>query len=123
MPLFLFVFAQTHAEFRIPELRSISELHGFHVELVDQDPTRPFMVISLESEEHARLLAKRCILIKSVLFRQGRRSSTLAPLSWGSDGFTNSTGEDIPMKSYTKATREASRYGEAISRIPLSSLP
>lgn len=123
MPLFLFVFAQTHPEFRIPELRSISELHGFHVELIDRDPSRPFMVISLESEEHAKLLAGRCILIKSVLFRQGCESSTLAPSSWGSDGSTNSTGEDVPMRSYTKATKKANLYGEAISRIPLSSSP
>ncbi|KAK1232664.1 hypothetical protein PQX77_003195 [Marasmius sp. AFHP31] len=64
---FLFVFAQAHHEFRIPELKSISELYRFRVVIPeDQDPLRPFMVLELESEDHARLLAQRCILIKSV---------------------------------------------------------
>ncbi|KAL0577032.1 hypothetical protein V5O48_004966 [Marasmius crinis-equi] len=64
---FLFIFAQAHHEFRIPELESISELYGFKVVVPeDQDPLRPFMVLELESEDHARLLAQRCILIKSI---------------------------------------------------------
>jgi tRNA (guanine10-N2)-methyltransferase len=67
MPQFLLVFAQAHAEFRIPELRSVSELHGFDVDLGNNpDATRPFMVVGLESEEQANLLARRCVLIKSV---------------------------------------------------------
>ncbi|KAF7376102.1 tRNA (Guanine(10)-N2)-methyltransferase [Mycena sanguinolenta] len=67
MPAFLFVFAQAHSEFRLPELESIAELHGFTISVpADCDPSRPFMVLNLESEEHARLLAARCILIKHV---------------------------------------------------------
>ncbi|KAJ7262228.1 tRNA guanosine-2'-O-methyltransferase [Mycena haematopus] len=67
MPAFLFVFAQSHSEFRLPELESISELHGFAISVpADCDPSRPFVVLKLESEEHARLLARRCILIKHV---------------------------------------------------------
>ncbi|KAF8844365.1 tRNA guanosine-2'-O-methyltransferase [Paxillus ammoniavirescens] len=71
---YLFVFAQAHAEFRVPELRSISELNGFEIgfsryaqpgELAEA-VKRPFMVLELEKEEHARALAKRCILIKSI---------------------------------------------------------
>lgn len=62
---YLVVFAQSHSDFRIPELKSISELHGFPLLLPEPcDPNRPFMVIELDQEEHARLLAKRCILIK-----------------------------------------------------------
>ena len=64
----LFVIAQVHEEFRIPELLSIAELHGititFPVPIQDLDMTRPFMVLELENEEAARLLAGRCILIK-----------------------------------------------------------
>ncbi|KAF7428315.1 hypothetical protein PC9H_007536 [Pleurotus ostreatus] len=64
---YLVVFAQSHSDFRIPELKSIAELHGFPLHLPDPcDPNRPFMVIELDQEEHARLLAKRCILIKSI---------------------------------------------------------
>jgi tRNA (guanine10-N2)-methyltransferase len=64
---FLIVFAQAHHEFRVPELLSIAELHGFTVVLPlpgDLDTSRPFMVVSLDEEEHARILARRCILIK-----------------------------------------------------------
>ncbi|TCD66730.1 hypothetical protein EIP91_001023 [Steccherinum ochraceum] len=64
---YLFQFAQVHEEFRIPELLSIAELHSFTVQIPeDIDVTRPFVVLGLESDDHARLLAKRCILIKSI---------------------------------------------------------
>ncbi|KAJ7096373.1 tRNA guanosine-2'-O-methyltransferase [Mycena epipterygia] len=64
---YLLVFAQSHSDFRLPELESIAELYGFTITFpADCDPSRPFMVLQLESEEHARLLASRCILIKYV---------------------------------------------------------
>ena len=64
---YLIVFAQAHEDFRVPELRSIAELHGFPLSIPDDfDSTRPFGVLSLEQEEHARFLARRCILIKYV---------------------------------------------------------
>ncbi|KDQ21877.1 hypothetical protein BOTBODRAFT_99027 [Botryobasidium botryosum FD-172 SS1] len=63
-------FAQAHTEFRLPELQSISELYGFSVSLPtdpqEQNPSRPFMIVGLESEDHARLLAGRCILVRAV---------------------------------------------------------
>jgi tRNA (guanine10-N2)-methyltransferase len=65
---YLFVFAQAHNDFRLPELHSIAELYGFTLSLspnVDErDPTRPYMVIDLGNETHARILARRCILVK-----------------------------------------------------------
>ncbi|KAF4567631.1 hypothetical protein EYR40_006632 [Pleurotus pulmonarius] len=64
---YLVVFAQSHSDFRIPELKSVAELYKFSLLLPELcDPSRPFMVIELDQEEHARLLAKRCILIKSI---------------------------------------------------------
>lgn len=71
---YLFVFAQAHDEFRIPELQSISELHGFTIGLsryndlqrVEAAVKRPFMILELEEEVHAKLLAGRCILIKAI---------------------------------------------------------
>jgi len=67
---YLFVFAQAHDDFRIPELRSVAELHGFEIAIPEGfDIRRPFAVLELAKEEHARLLARRCILIKSA-FRQ-----------------------------------------------------
>jgi len=70
---YLFVFAQSHEEFRVPELLSISELYGFTIGL-DRYPTsvldkvvkRPFMILTLDKEEHAKILAERCIMIKCV---------------------------------------------------------
>jgi len=65
MKKYLVTFAQSHSEFRLPELQSIAELYNFPYELADgSDVSRPFMIISLASEEDARLLARRCILIK-----------------------------------------------------------
>lgn len=65
---YLFVFAQAHVDFRIPELVSIAELNCFNIIFSDIpeecDPTRPFMILSLEEDEHARILARRCILVK-----------------------------------------------------------
>jgi tRNA (guanine10-N2)-methyltransferase len=69
---YLFVFAQSHEEFRVPELLSISELHGFSIgfdryaNVLDKAIKRPFMILMLDKEEHAHILAQRCILIKCV---------------------------------------------------------
>ncbi|KAF8262428.1 tRNA guanosine-2'-O-methyltransferase [Lactarius quietus] len=64
---YLVVFAQAHEHFRVPELRSIAELHGFPLIIPDDfDSSRPFGVLTLDQEEHARFLARRCILIKAV---------------------------------------------------------
>jgi tRNA G10 N-methylase Trm11 len=62
---FLFQFAQIHAEFRLPELESVSKLYGFEIDISGLDITRPFAVLEV-TEEQARLLARRCILIKYV---------------------------------------------------------
>lgn len=66
---FLFVFAQAHEEFRIPELLSISELYGIAItfpedDLKKLDISRPCMVLGLDSTDDAKKLAERCILIK-----------------------------------------------------------
>jgi tRNA (guanine10-N2)-methyltransferase len=62
---YLIVFAQAHENFRVPELLSIAELYGFPLSIDNGlDPSRPFGVLVLEQEEHVRLLARRCILIK-----------------------------------------------------------
>lgn len=69
---YLFVFAQSHEEFRVPELLSVSELHGFtigfdrYANVLDMAIKRPFMILMLDKEEHAHILAQRCILIKCV---------------------------------------------------------
>jgi tRNA (guanine10-N2)-methyltransferase len=62
---YLVLFAQVHDEFRIPELLSVSALFKFNIGFPTKiDTSRPFMILSLESVEHALLLARRCILVK-----------------------------------------------------------
>ena len=67
---YLVWFAQIHAEFRIPELLSMSDLYNFSIHFPgpvrDLDTSRPFMIFALDEEEHAKILARRCILIKWV---------------------------------------------------------
>jgi tRNA (guanine10-N2)-methyltransferase len=67
---YLLHHAIAHPEFRLPELQSVAELYGFESTLKlpekeeDRDPKSPFLIVELEEEEHARQLAKRCVLIK-----------------------------------------------------------
>jgi tRNA (guanine10-N2)-methyltransferase len=65
---YLIVFAQVHNDFRLPELQSIAELYAFDISfaqaLDDRDPSRPYMVVDLAEESHARILARRCVLVK-----------------------------------------------------------
>ncbi|KAF5370810.1 hypothetical protein D9758_001866 [Tetrapyrgos nigripes] len=65
---YLIVFAQAHHEFRIPELHSVASLYGFDISLPkgEIETDRPYMVVGLADEKHARQLAKRCILIKAI---------------------------------------------------------
>lgn len=63
----LIQFAQAHPDFRIPELLSVAQIYGFEVALPpNPDVMRPFMIVEVQQEEHARLLAQRCILVKFV---------------------------------------------------------
>ena len=65
---YLIQFAQTHTEFRLPELHSVCECLDFQIQYDSEkvDLGRPFMVVSLSDEQHARLLGERCVLIKYV---------------------------------------------------------
>lgn len=69
---YLLHFAVAHDDFRLPELSSVSQLFNFEIGLPDDakdyDAKRPFTIVTLESDEHARLLARRCIMIKLVLY-------------------------------------------------------
>lgn len=61
----LIQFAQAHADFRISELLSVACNFGFMVVLpTNIDVNRPFMTVTLQEENHARLIAERCILVK-----------------------------------------------------------
>ncbi|KAG8902874.1 hypothetical protein FRB99_004002 [Tulasnella sp. 403] len=95
MVLYLVHFTQTHESFRLPELTSIAEIHGFRETMkitppdemprndrkgrkktadedrsssfpASPDAPRPFITVELESEDQAKILAARCVLIKAI---------------------------------------------------------
>ena len=80
---YLLHFAVAHNDFRLPELSSISQLFDFEIGLPDDanddHSKRPFMIVTLESDEHARFLAKRCVMIKLALYPRALRSLIVAP--------------------------------------------
>lgn len=79
---YLLHFAVAHNDFRLPELSSVSQLFDFEIGLPDDanddHSKRPFMIITLESDEHARFLARRCVMIKLALYPRDLRSLVVA---------------------------------------------
>ncbi|KAI9246752.1 S-adenosyl-L-methionine-dependent methyltransferase [Phascolomyces articulosus] len=68
MPTYLIHFAQFHEEFRLPELFSLAKLERVHLEC-DENKYRldnPFFKITLDSDQDARKLIQRSILIKNI---------------------------------------------------------
>lgn len=67
---YIAAFAQVHDQFRIPEILSVAELFNFTIHfsqpVQEIDTSRPFMIFGLDDEEHAKILATRCILLKYV---------------------------------------------------------
>ncbi|KAJ6475317.1 S-adenosyl-L-methionine-dependent methyltransferase [Mycena vitilis] len=101
MPVYLFIFAQSHSEFRLPELESIARLHGFTVSFpADCDPSRPFMILQLDSEEQARLLASRCILVKHIyeFYAQGGNYDELHAVNKGRSQLWSPYAHDTSFK-------------------------
>ncbi|XP_033126865.1 tRNA (guanine(10)-N2)-methyltransferase homolog [Anneissia japonica] len=73
---YMFLFAQDHVEFRVPELQSLVAIHGIKMELVENyDNKSPFLVVRLPSDESALLIMGRCILTKSVIELWARGNS------------------------------------------------
>jgi tRNA (guanine10-N2)-methyltransferase len=83
MPTYLLHYALSHVSFRLSELTSVAKMYGFAhtmrivdmANLDDRKPSdisqenaskaaRPFIVVELENEAQAMMLANRCILIK-----------------------------------------------------------
>jgi hypothetical protein len=115
---YLFVFAQSHEGFRLPELLSISELYGFtigfdrYASVLDEAVKTPFMILKLDKEEHAKILARRCIMIKyvSVIIM----NHLINDISSGP--FMSSTPKAHPTRRCTNKTAELARNGSGISQ-------
>ncbi|KZV63371.1 tRNA guanosine-2'-O-methyltransferase [Peniophora sp. CONT] len=131
---YLIVFAQAHTDFRLPELRSVSELHGFDIGVpAEFDVTRPFGVVELESEEYAKLLARRCILVRSIYefyargtsYDQLHAANALARSKWEkyvSDTsfkfFINGYNQSIPQRRQREVMEDFS-YMEFLGKIDM----
>ncbi|XP_071957477.1 tRNA (guanine(10)-N(2))-methyltransferase homolog isoform X2 [Antedon mediterranea] len=73
---YLFLFAQEHVEFRVPELQSLVGIHGIKMEMIEKhNNTSPFLVVQLPSEECAVKIMGRCILAKSIIELWARGNS------------------------------------------------
>ncbi len=80
---YLLHIIQEHATFRVPELYSCAQVHGFDIRIPvaerkagawDADEVgRPGLVVWLRSEEDARKIAERCVLVKCVQRSGGSR--------------------------------------------------
>jgi tRNA G10 N-methylase Trm11 len=119
---YLFVFAQSHEEFRVPELLSISELYGFAIGLdryassvLDKVVKRPFMILTLDKEEHAKILAERCIMIKCVSMNYYKLSAQRIDIL--SDPFMSSMPRARPTRRCTNKTAEFACNGNGIFQI------
>lgn len=120
---YLFIFAQVHHEFRIPELQSISELYGFSIVYPDAAPpdiSIPFMMLDLESEEHARILARRCILIKCVLWMSIHPLLTFCPRSIYEFYGQGSNYEELHAENRANSSRW-SQYTDASFKFSITS--
>ncbi|ORZ15647.1 hypothetical protein BCR42DRAFT_437915 [Absidia repens] len=68
MPFYLIQFAQSHDEFRLPEFESLAVLENVQYNY-SKDSYRldnPYFKVELESDEDARKIVKRSILVKKV---------------------------------------------------------
>lgn len=65
---YLFLYANEHIDFRLPELKSISVLQNLKLKLDEQlyNHENPFLVLELKNEEEACKIMKRTILIRSM---------------------------------------------------------
>lgn len=76
---YLIYFAQAHPSFRIPELESLAKLHDIPVDFLHHDEKNPFLIVKLQSDEHAKLILERSVLSRGIyeLWGQGRNLQEL----------------------------------------------
>ncbi|CAO3638258.1 unnamed protein product [Cunninghamella echinulata] len=77
MPFYLVQFAQLHDEFRLPEFESLAVLENVKYNYTKDNYKfdNPFFKIELESDDNARKLVKRSILIKKIYELWGEGST------------------------------------------------
>ncbi|XP_077518050.1 tRNA (guanine(10)-N(2))-methyltransferase TRMT11 [Amblyomma americanum] len=63
---YLIWFAHEHVPFRMPELHAIASMFGVSVKFLEQPKGEPYAIVELSSEDDARKLASRSVLIRSI---------------------------------------------------------
>lgn len=76
---YLCLFAQQHPEFRLPELLSLASLTKSEIKYESYSKTNPLFLVQFASEENARQVTRRSLLIRSVfeLWGSGRNQDEL----------------------------------------------
>ncbi|XP_050040715.1 tRNA (guanine(10)-N(2))-methyltransferase homolog [Dermacentor andersoni] len=64
---YLIWFAHEHVPFRMPELDAIASMFGITIKFIEQPNKEPYAIVELASEEDAKKLASRSVLIRSVI--------------------------------------------------------
>ncbi|XP_059470079.1 tRNA (guanine(10)-N2)-methyltransferase homolog [Neocloeon triangulifer] len=64
---YLLWFAQEHVNFRAADVESVASIFGIKINYKTQISEYPYCIVDLPSEEEAKLLASRCISVKSIL--------------------------------------------------------
>ncbi|ODQ67214.1 putative ribonuclease methylating protein [Nadsonia fulvescens var. elongata DSM 6958] len=63
---YLLVLAQTHEQFRIPELQSLATMEGIDVNFSNHRADTPFMIVKLNNDDEAKRLVQRSILCRGI---------------------------------------------------------
>lgn len=105
MVQYIIFFAQAFPNFRVAELESIADLYGIKVDLSHHDERKPFLVIELEKEEHAKKLIKRSILAKGIYEL------------WGEGEDLEALHKDVQAKSY----KEFGKYKQCTFKFDFAS--
>ncbi|XP_075546392.1 tRNA (guanine(10)-N(2))-methyltransferase TRMT11 isoform X2 [Dermacentor variabilis] len=64
---YLIWFAHEHVPFRMPELDAIASMFGITIKFIEQPNKEPYAIVELASEEDAKKLASRSVLIRSII--------------------------------------------------------
>ncbi|KAL1879688.1 hypothetical protein VTK73DRAFT_6863 [Phialemonium thermophilum] len=63
---YLIRFAQAHETFRLPEIQSLAVLEGIDLHVLEYKTESPFCLVRLPSEDAAKRLVRRAILVQSI---------------------------------------------------------
>ncbi|KAF2361743.1 S-adenosyl-L-methionine-dependent methyltransferase [Trinorchestia longiramus] len=62
---YLFWCINEHIEFRVPELKSIASLFKIPLKWAEKPQEDPFLILEMDSEQDAKKLVSRCMLVKA----------------------------------------------------------